>query len=136
DTRLEAPEFSGPGVLIRPRVFEPAPELENAFDAPINFPEARRFYTNITRVTRRPGFIRRAIESPMMPDLRRNAGDVREALNQDLTDAANRVGRGEDYTNAMNEYRNAARLRKVVRRAGFLAAGEAARRTGLLGSIA
>ncbi len=56
-------------------------------DGPVLFPEARKFYTNVSRASTPPGFLRRAIESPNMPDLRRNVGNVREAMNNDLTDA-------------------------------------------------
>jgi hypothetical protein len=102
---------------------------------PINFPEARDFYSNISRQTARPGFLRRAIEPPGMGDFRFRAGNVREALNSDLTNAADAIGRGEDYTNAMKEYGRAKTLQKVGKGALLLGAGEAARRTGLLGKI-
>ena len=102
---------------------------------PMNFPEGRRFYTNISRTTAKPGFLRRAIESPAMPDLRRNAGNVRMALNNDLTNTASSIGRGDEYTNALREYAQASKLRKFLQGAGAIGAGEVARRTGLLGKI-
>jgi hypothetical protein len=103
--------------------------------APLLFPEARDFYTNISRATAKPGFLRSAIESPQQPSFRMNAGNVREALKSDLTDAADTVGRGKDYTAATNEYRRAAQLSKALKIGGSLAAGEALRRTGLLGKV-
>jgi hypothetical protein len=103
---------------------------------PINFPEARDFYTNISRQTAKPGLLRRAFEPLSMPSFRMNAGNVREALGSDLTDAAGTIGRGEDYTNAMREYRQAAQLNKALKVGGTIAAGEALRRSGLLGQIA
>lgn len=103
---------------------------------PVNFPEARDFYSNISRATAKPGLLRRAIESPNMPAFRYNAGGVRAALNSDLTDAADTIGRGQDYTGAMNEYRRAAQLNKAAKIGGGVAAGEALRRSGILGKVA
>lgn len=130
----EMPEFSGPGVWMRrPSVFEAPPAEEGT---PMNFPEARAFYSKVSRLTQKPRFLRRMIESPNMPDLRFNAGAVREALNNDIIDAANRLGRGEDYSSAMREFRNNARLRKAAKVGGALLAGEAARRSGTFGKAA
>jgi len=103
---------------------------------PVNFPEARDFYTNVSRESARPGFLRRAIESPSKPALRMNLGNVREAMNADLTSAADQVGRGEDYTGGMKEYANNAKLRKMGIIGAGVAGEELARRTGLLGKIA
>lgn len=102
--------------------------------SPINFPEARDFYSNITDVTKRPSVFKMAIESSREPKLRMEAGGVKSALNTDLTNAAETIGRGKDYGNAMREYAQAKRLRKVRNGALLLGAGEAARRTGLLGN--
>lgn len=101
---------------------------------PMMFPEARDFYTNISRASARPGVFRRAIESPELPQQRLNIGKVREAMNSDLTNAADQIGRGEDYQNALKEYANAKKIQKVARGVALLGAGEAARRTGLLGN--
>ncbi len=57
-------------------------------------------------------------------------------MNADLTDAAEQVGRGEDYTGALKEYANNAKLRKLGLIGAGLAGEELARRTGLLGTIA
>jgi hypothetical protein len=103
---------------------------------PLMFPEARQFYTNVSRSSARPGFLRRAIESPSAPDMRRNLGNVREAMSNDLTDAAGSVGMGDQYTQGMTEYKNAARLNRAAKVGGTIAAEEALRRSGLLGKIA
>lgn len=73
----------------------------------LNFPEARDFYTNISGqsaedVTR------------LNPVMRRQMGSVRAGLHQDLTNAADQVGRGEDYAKAVNEYSQAMKLRKAM----------------------
>jgi len=103
---------------------------------PLMFPEARQFYTNVSRSSARPGFLRRAIESPSAPDMRRNLGNVREAMSNDLTDTAGSVGMGDKYTQGMTEYKNAARLNRAAKVGGTIAAEEALRRSGLLGKIA
>ncbi len=108
----------------------------HSFPEDINFPEARDFYTNVSRETAKPGFLRRALESPTQPAFRMNAGGVRAALGSDLTSAAETIGRGTDYTNAMNEYRQAAQIKSVLKKAGYVAAGEALRQSGILGKIA
>ncbi len=107
---------------------------------PLTFPEGRNFYTNISRETARPPFLRRMMEEPSAPDMRRNLGPVREGLNSDLTDTVQReTGRGEDYTSAGKEYANNAKLRRMgligARAAGGVAAEEVARRSGLLGKV-
>ena len=100
------------------------------------FPEARDFYTNVSRESARPGILRRMIEKPSAPDLRRNLGDVREAMSTDLTKAADTIGRGEDYTGAMKEYANNAKLRKLGLIGAGIAGAEVAKRAGLLGTLA
>lgn len=102
--------------------------------SPIKFPEARDFYSNVTDVSKRPSVFKMAIESSREPKLRMEAGTVRNALNTDLTNAAETIGRGKDYTDALREYRQAKQLRKLRNGALLLGAGEAARRTGLLGN--
>ena len=118
------------------RIAEPLlPEGGEATE-PVNFPEARDFYTHVSRTTAKPGFLRRAIESPEKPSMRMEAGNVREALNQDLTDAASSIGQGQQYQNAMKEYADAAKLIKAGKLVGTAAAGEGVRRLGLLGKAA
>jgi hypothetical protein len=99
---------------------------------PVNFPEARDFYTNISRATAKPGLLRRAIESPGAPAFRMNAGNVREALNSDLTDAANTIGRGADYTKAMTDYRRASQINHAVKTAAKIGVGAAAGSTPII----
>lgn len=124
--------------LLNNRINPSTPRLIQAAEdrGPVMFPEARGFYSNLTKETAPPGFLRRAIESSRNPPFRFNAGQVREAMNQDLTDAAGTIGRGEDYANAMREYVNAARLRKVLKGAAILGGAELLRRTGIPGQIA
>lgn len=109
--------------------------LADEDQGPVNFPEARQFYTNVSRATARPGFLRRAIESPAMPDMRRNLGSVREGMNADLTNAADSVGMGDKYTQGIREYGNAAKLNHAMKIGGTIATEEALRRSGILGKV-
>lgn len=98
---------------------------------PIHFPEGRQFYTNLSRETASPGILRRMLEDPRAPDMRRMLGPVKEGLNSDLVDAANKVGRGQDLTDAMTEYGRAAKLNKAVKIGGAALGAEGLRRTGI-----
>lgn len=96
--------------------------IDTALRGPVNFPEARKFYTNVSQASARPGFLRRAIEAPGMPQTRQAIGNVREALNTDLTNAAGTIGRGQDYQDALREYARAMQIRDTLRKAGIAAA--------------
>lgn len=115
-----------------------ARKLGNAIDSgePMNFPEARQFYTNISRATARPGVFRRMIESPAAPDMRRNLGNVRSAFNEDITNSLQPLGQSDRYTDALREYGRAARLNKAAKIGGAVVGEEALRRSGILGKVA
>ena len=100
---------------------------------PVKFPEGRDFYSNIGDAAHQTP-LQNLMGRGMKPTMRRQAVNVRRAFNEDLTSAADRIGRGQDYSNAMKEYANAKTLQKVKRGALLLGAGDAARRTGLLGN--
>jgi hypothetical protein len=114
--------------------------METPSPEPINFPEARKFYTNISRETAKPGMLKSMIENPKRPNLRMDLGNVREALNTDLTNAAGTIGRGEDYANNMREYARGARFNNVLKKAaiggGMALTAEGLKRLGILGKIA
>lgn len=105
-------------------------------NGPMMFPRARDFYSNLSTETAPPGILRRAFEPRGMPKMRANLGGVKGAMNSDLTNAADTIGRGDDYTNALKEYAQNARLRTLGKVGAATAAAEVARRTGLLGAIA
>lgn len=102
---------------------------------PMLFPEARDRYSNITDLTRQPK-LQTLMGRGLKPTMLRQAGSVRQGLNSDLTDAAATIGRGEDYTNAMTEYAQAAKLGKALKLGGLAIGAEGLRRLGLLGKIA
>lgn len=123
--RLPTDEF-GRAVFDAPSMPTAVPRGE-----PIMFPEARRFYTNVSDVTKRPGIFKRALEDSREPRLRKSAGAVRSALHSDIRNAAGAIGRGDDYQNAIDEYAQNAKMRRLGKRAVFAAAPVAAGAMGL-----
>jgi hypothetical protein len=120
------------------RASKPFTQLSRRLDPeepqePVNFPEGRDFYSNISDAAHQTP-LQKIMGRGMKPTMRRQAVNVRRAFNDDLTSAADQVGRGQDYTDAMKEYANAKRLEKIGKGAALLGAGEVARRTGLLGN--
>lgn len=103
-------------------------------EQPMSFPEARDFYSNVGEASARPGFLRRAIESPSAPKMRYQLGGVRQAMNSDLTNALP-PELSDRYTNALREYAQAAKLGKVAKGAGAVALAEGLRRSGILGKV-
>lgn len=71
--------------------------------APLAYEEGRDFYSNISRLS---GDEYNRLTGP----IKREVGNLREALNTSLQDAAGTVGKGEQYGNAMSEYAKAAKL--------------------------
>jgi len=102
-------------------------------NAPLSFGEGRDFYTNVTDAAHKSP-LEKLMGRGMKPTMLRQAGAVKGGLNADLTEAAGTLGRGEDYANAMKEYAQAKTIQKYTRAAALLGAGEAARRSGLLGN--
>ena len=104
-------------------------------NAPLTFGEGRDFYTNVTDAAHKTP-LEKLMGRGMKPTMLRQAGSVKSGLNADLTAAADTLtpARGADYTDAMKEYANAKRIQKYTRAAALLGAGEAARRSGLLGN--
>ena len=100
-------------------------------NAPVNFPEARQFYSNVSDVTKRPGFLRRAMEDSNEPRLRAAAGPVRAGMNADLTESLKPLNLDEDYNAALKEYAQGKMLKTGLKRAGIAGAGAAAGSMGL-----
>jgi hypothetical protein len=110
------------------------PSTKGVPQEPILFPEARDIYSNVSEVTRQSP-LQTLMGRGLKPTMLRQAGIVKSSLNADLTDAANSIGRGEDYTGAMKEYANASKLRKMGILGGAALGEEGLRRSGLLGKI-
>jgi len=67
---------------------------------PLTFEEARKFYTNASRLS--------ADESQRLtPDMKRMVGQFRADLDAEITKAAASQGKGPQYTQAMKDYRRA-----------------------------
>ncbi len=110
------------------------PSTKGKVQEPILFPEARDIYSNVSDVTRQSP-LQTLMGRGLKPTMLRQAGIVKSGLNSDLTDAASTIGRGEDYTNAMKEYANASKLRKMGILGGAALGEEGLRRSGILGKV-
>lgn len=90
------------------------------------FSEARDFASNISRLS--------ADEtSRLTPVMKRELGNLRQAFNQSIGQAAETVGKGSEYAGAMSEYAKAQQIRSalsdmmqgVKSKAGWIGAGAA-----------
>jgi len=91
---------------------------------PLLFPEARDIYSNVSDASH-ASTLSKLMGTAPKPTMLRQIGAVRNAFNDDLTNAAETIGRGEDYAKAMQEYARAARLRSALIKGGGMAAGAA-----------
>jgi hypothetical protein len=85
---------------------------------PLTYREGRDFASNASRLS-----VDEA--GRMTPGLKREVGAFAKAMNRANEAAARRAGVGDQYTSAMKEYRNAARMRTVAeaaKKAGVKAA--------------
>ncbi len=127
------------------------PRAEQAGDMmnprPLLFPEARKFYSNITKEAAPPGAFGRLMETTTVagrkaPAMRQALGDVKGGLHGDLVQAAEETqpGLGNKYQAAINETRQAENLKRYVKRAGYgagaLVGAKALNEMGLLGDLA
>lgn len=101
---------------------------------PLNFPEARDFYSNVGDVAHSTP-LQKLMGRGLKPVMRAQAVNVRRGLNEDLTNAAESIGRGEDFTKAMREYALASKLRKAGIGIGLGLGAEGARKLPLGGII-
>lgn len=74
---------------------------------PMSFPEARDYYSNLSDLSRNEagGLNRKMLAA---------TGRLRQGFHQDLTDAANEVGRGEDYIKGMRDYARGSQLQNLL----------------------
>lgn len=74
---------------------------------PLTYSEARDFYSNASRLS--------ADEAQRLtPVMKREVGNFRAALNRSLQGAADQVGQGQNYADAINEYARASRQKELV----------------------
>lgn len=89
-----------------------------------SFPEARDYYSNVSDASH-ASTLSKLMGTAPKPVMLRQLGAIRSAFDEDLTNAAGKVGRAEDYSNAMDEYARAARLRSALIKGGGIAVGAA-----------
>ena len=98
---------------------------------PLTYEDARRFYTNISRLSD-------AEMSTLNPNMRRLMGGIKEAFKKDIGDAAAKVDQAANYYKGMKEYTKAAKLERAatemkkwaIRAAGLGAAYEVGKHAG------
>lgn len=94
----------------------------------MSFPEARDYYKNITQLSGDEA-------NKLSPVMKKAVGALREGFHGDLKSAADTVGMGDTYANAMKEYAKASALKEGLKTAAtkVLPAGLAG--GGVLGAI-
>jgi len=91
---------------------------------PMTFPEARDYQASLSDLSS-------SDKLAMNGRVRGGVAQLNKALFQDIQDAAEGAGRGEDYAKAMKEYRQASTLKDVATKAAKFGAGAAATGAGL-----
>lgn len=86
---------------------------------PMSFQEGRDFYSNISGQSAEQ-------QSKLNPTMRRQMGAVRAGLDQDLTNAADKIGLGDQYGRGIDEFARAMRLRENARKGLKYVVGPAA----------
>lgn len=81
--------------------------LDDLHKGPMTYEDARRFYTNISRLSDQE-------MSTLNPNMRRLMGGVKEAFKKDIGDAAGQVNQDANYYRGLKEYAKAAKLEKAA----------------------
>jgi hypothetical protein len=113
DVALRIQQLAGRGGTEPRMVRQLLARATDPTKGPVNFEEGRDFYSNISRLS---GDEFNRLTGP----IKREVGNLRTALNESLTGGAEQVGKGEQYTKGMNEYRQAVKLKDF---AGDVASG-------------
>jgi hypothetical protein len=92
--------------------------LRSQMTEPMTFPEARDYQGSLSDLSA-------SDKLAMNGRVRGGVAQLNKGLYGDVFDAANKAGRGEDYANAMKEYRQAAQIRNGLKTAGKIAIGGA-----------
>lgn len=111
DTLLELHDLGATGSNLPKAVRQLTNRATAPGGADILYPEARKFASRISNSS-----IAERLTSD--PNLKRVLGGLREGFNADVGDAANAVGRGQDYEQALKEYAQAKKLQRVGVAAG------------------
>jgi hypothetical protein len=97
--------------------------VTNPEGTPMDYSEMRKFYQNATRLSFDEA-------NRLTPAVKRLIGEFTKSMGDSLWEAANSVGKGPHYNQAMKAYRGAARLEDVGRTVGPYAAKGAAGAAG------
>ncbi|MGD0771717.1 MAG: hypothetical protein ABSC05_02730 [Candidatus Solibacter sp.] len=81
--------------------------LDDFQKGPMTYEDARRFYTNISRLSDQE-------LSTLNPNMRRLMGGVKEAFKKDIGDAAAEVNQAANYYKGLKEYARGAKLEKAA----------------------
>ena len=106
----------------KPSVITKIEDRLNLKDEPLTYEEARRFYSNISRLSNEE-------MSSLNPNMRRLMGGIKTALGKDIANAADVVSQKVNYLKGMKEYAKAAKLESALaemRKWAVRAAGTAA----------
>jgi len=101
-----------------------ARRVGNVNNAPMTYKEARDFATNLSDLSADE-------KMALKPVMRRQMGKLAKTFNQDVGDAADRVGMRPQYDQAMKDYAQAARIQNFLENAKKLAVPAAAGAVGL-----
>lgn len=104
DVALRIQQLAGRGGTEPRMVRQLLARATDPSKAPINFEEGRDFYSNISRLS---GDEFNRLTGP----IKREVGNLRTALNESLTQAADTVGKGGEYAAGIKEYGQAAKLK-------------------------
>lgn len=102
-------QLSDAGAKGTPRVASKLANPLNNVDEELYWDEARRFYSNISRLSANE-------YNSMNPQLQRAVGQLERVLNDVLNDTAAGVGKGDDYAQAMQFWGKAKSWQKFRRR--------------------
>lgn len=104
NTALDMLDFSKTGAQLPKVIKDFITRVSNPAKGALNYPEARDFYTNATKLSSQE---RMSLSGPMQYKL----GEFVRTLDSALSDAADTVGKLKDYRGAMEEYHQAMKLR-------------------------
>jgi len=81
---------------------------------PLDYREGRDWASSLSRISGQDSM-------SASPSLKAEVGKLSHAFNEDIGDAATAVGRGEDYSKAMRDYRRASQIGDAAKKAGNIA---------------
>lgn len=108
-TALRMRELAGRGGQLPKVVKDFINRVTDPNKGPLTYQEARDFYSNAS------GRLSDAEAAKLKPNMKFWLGQFTRDLDGSIRDSAESVGKGQQYGQAMSEYRNAARLRSAAK---------------------